>query len=122
MDPHFNGFPNQQALVNMALAHQGMAAPPAATRHLGQNPAANHMADVYGAPNALYAIQGQAGYGQTPQMHTLPPQSIDGYVLQRGSTHNQQPGSYQAATFTAMPGFAGANDPYQQRSAFGYGM
>lgn len=116
----------------MALTHQGMAAPPAAARHLGQNLPANHLADVYNTSNGLYALQGQTGFGQTPlntQMHTLQPPSIDGYVLQRNSSHNQglqQPGPFPHATFTAVPGFAGAlngsvNDPYH-RSTFGYGM
>jgi hypothetical protein len=117
---HFNGFANQQVLVNMALTHQGMA-PPAATRHHGQNLAGNPLPDVYGGPNALYSLQGQAGFAQTQQMHALQAQSIDGYVLQGTSTHNQ--GLQQAGSFPAFTGFGGAplNNPYQ-RTTFGYGM
>jgi len=113
---HLNGFPNQQALVNMALNHQGMAPP----HHLSPGPGPNPLGEVYGSSNALYSIPGQATFGQTPlnsQMHSIQPQPIDGYVLQHNSSHNQ--GLQQ--TFT-MPAFGGTshNDPYHP--AFGYGM
>ena len=129
MDP-FGGFPNQQALVNMALSNQGMNAAPT-NRHM---PQMSPLTDPYGAANGLYTIPGQGNFGQahlTAQMHSLQPQSIDGYVLQGNSSHNQalsqqHAGSFQAPAFANMPGFGGGlsgalNDPYQ-RSAFGYGM
>ncbi len=129
----FNGFSGQQALVNMALSHhQGMVSPATIGRHLGQALGPNHLPDVYVSQNALYSIPGQAGFGQTPlnsQMHSLPPQPIDGYVLQQNVGHGQglqQPGSFPGASFNALPSFAGhmnaaLTDPYQ-RPAFGYGM
>ncbi|KAF8167867.1 pumilio-family RNA binding protein [Crassisporium funariophilum] len=131
MDP-FGGFSNQQALVNMALNNQAMGTPHAANRHLPQGLSANPLADVYGSSNGLYAMP-QANFGQShlnSQMHSLQPQSIDGYVLQGNSSHNQLPqphshaGSFNTTAFTNP--FGGAltgslNDPYQ-RSAFGYGM
>lgn len=117
-----NSFPNQQALVNMALNHQGMVTPTTAGRH----PVANPLADVYISQNALYSIPGQAGFGQNPlnsQMHSLPPQSMDGYVYQRNGQALQQAGSFPTASFSPLPAFGGTMnaDPYQ-RSAFGYGM
>jgi hypothetical protein len=126
----FNGFSNQQALVNMALNHhQGMVSPATIGRHLGQPHGANHLPDVYVSQNALYSIPGQTGFGQTllnSQMHSLPPQPIDGYVLHQNAGHGQglqQHGSFPAASFNALPAFAGNMnaDPYQ-RPAFGYGM
>lgn len=135
MDP-FNGFPNQQALVNMALTNQGMGTPHTPSRHMPQGLSANPLADVYGSSNALYSLPGQGNFGQAhlnAQMHTLQPQSIDGYVLQGNSTHNQgvpqqhsHTPSFPTTSFANLPGFGGAltgplNDPYQ-RSAFGYGM
>ncbi|PPQ67410.1 hypothetical protein CVT25_005989 [Psilocybe cyanescens] len=131
---HFGGFPNQQALVNIALSNQGMGS--LSNRHIPQGHAANPLADVYGSSNGLYSIPGQGNFGQShlnSQMHNLQPQSIDGYVLQGNSSHNQglpqqhsHTGSFPAASFASLPAFGGAlngsiNDPYQ-RSAFGYGM
>jgi hypothetical protein len=135
---HFGGFHNQQALVNMALTNQGMGTPHIAGRHLPQGLASNPLADVYGASNGMYPMpqgQGQGSFGQThltPQMHALQPQSIDGYVLQGNSSHNQGvPQShtvgFTGGSFANISPFAGAtlagslNDPYQ-RSAFTYGM
>lgn len=133
---HFGGFHNQQALVNMALTNQGMGTPHVAGRHLPQGLASNPLADVYGGSNGMYAMpQGQGSFGQThltPQMHALQPQSIDGYVLQGNSSHNQGvPQShtvgFAGGSFANISPFAGAtlagslNDPYQ-RSAFTYGM
>jgi len=131
---HFGGggFTNQQALVNMALTNPAMGA---GRGHMSQGLAANPLADVYRASNALYSMPGQAAFAQAhlgSQMHSLQPQSIDGYVLQGNSTHNQMPqphshaGSFPAASFGGLPAFGGGlggslNDPYQ-RSAFGYGM
>ncbi|CAA7271426.1 unnamed protein product [Cyclocybe aegerita] len=130
MDHFGPGFANQQAL--MALSNQGMGA----GRHLPQGLAGNPLAEVYGASNGLYSMPGQGGFGQThlsTQMHSLQPQSIDGYVLQSNSSHNQglqglpQPhgGSFPTASFASLPAFGSLggslNDPYQ-RSAFGYGM
>ncbi|KAJ3843525.1 ARM repeat-containing protein [Lentinula raphanica] len=122
----FGGYPNQQALVNMALGNQGMNS----GRHL-QN---SLLADVYGAQNGLYSLQTQASYAQAPlasPLHALP-QSIDGYVLQSNSSHS--PGlpsahsnGFSGASYAGLGHFAGSalpgtlNDPYQ-RTSFGYGM
>jgi hypothetical protein len=129
---NFSGFSNQQALVNMALGNQAMGTPHGGNRHLPQG-----LPDVYGPSNGLYPMQSQGNYSQShlgSQMHSLQPQSIDGYVLQGNSSHNQgaqtqphsHPNSFNAGSFTNLPPFAGAiagsiNDPYQ-RSLFGYGM
>lgn len=131
MDP-FGGFSSQQTLVNMTLSNQGMGAAPG-NRHM---PQISPLADVYGSTNGLYSIPGQGNFGQThlnAPMHSLQPQSIDGYVLQGNSSHNQglsqqhsHAGTFPTPSFANLPGFGGAlsgslNDPYQ-RSAFGYGM
>ncbi|KDR85232.1 hypothetical protein GALMADRAFT_233963 [Galerina marginata CBS 339.88] len=133
---HFSGFPNQQALVNMALTNQGMGAAHTNNRHVPQGLSANPLAEVYASSNGLYSIPGQGNFTQAhlnSQMHTLQPQPIDGYVLQGNSTHNQglpqqhsHAGSFPTPSFANLPAFSGAltgsiNDPYQ-RSAFGYGM
>jgi hypothetical protein len=130
LDPF--GFPNQQALVNMALTNQGMGGAHNGTRHMAQ--AISPLADVYGSSGALYGMPGQGNFGQShlnPQMHSLQPQSIDGYVLQGNSSHNQglgqqHAGAFPTPSFSTLPGFGAGlsgslNDPYQ-RSAFGYGM
>ncbi|KAF8912896.1 ARM repeat-containing protein [Gymnopilus junonius] len=126
---HFGGFPNQQALVNMALSNQGMGA--AASRHMHQGLAGNPLTDMYGSSSGLYSIPGQGSFGQShlnTQMHGLQTQSIDGYVLQGNSNHNQGLPQQHTPSFPAnsFANFGGAvagslNDPYQ-RSAFGYGM
>uniref|UniRef100_A0A8H7Y5R9 PUM-HD domain-containing protein n=1 Tax=Psilocybe cubensis TaxID=181762 RepID=A0A8H7Y5R9_PSICU len=131
---HFGGFPNQQALVNIALSNQGMGG--LANRHIPQGHSANPLADVYASSNGLYSMPAQGNFAQShlsAPMHNLQPPSIDGYVLQGNSSHNQglpqqhsHTGSFPAASFTGLPAFGGAlngsiNDPYQ-RSAFGYGM
>lgn len=121
---HLDGFGGyngqQQALVNMALGNQGLNS----GRHIQGNP----IADVYGGQNSLYSLQGAGSYG-TPlsQLHNLQPQSIDSYVLQGNSSHNQN-GFSGAGSFGGVNHFGGAavhsalgGDPYQ-RSAFGYGM
>jgi hypothetical protein len=132
---NFNSFSNQQALVSMALGNQTMGTPHSGNRHLPQVLSANPLADVYATPNGLYPMQNQGNYGQShlgSQMHSLQAQSIDGYVLQGNSSHNQGPqphshaNSFNAGSFTNAPPFGGAlagshNDPYQ-RSVFGYGM
>ncbi|KAK7029688.1 hypothetical protein VNI00_014386 [Paramarasmius palmivorus] len=128
----FGGYHNQQALVNMALTNQGLTGvPQGAGRHLHQgNPI-----DVYSAQNGLYSLQSSQGSypsALTSQLHGLGPQSIDTYVLQGNSTHNQglspshSNGFSGASSFGGVNHFGGAaaiqlNDPYQ-RSAFGYGM
>ena len=126
---HFGGFPPQQALGHMALNSQAVGAN--GGRHMHQPLAANPLAEMYGSSGGLYPMHGQGSFGQShinAQMHGLQPQSIDGYVLQGNSSHNQtlppQHGSsYPAASFANFGGAVNGalNDPYQ-RSAFGYGM
>ncbi|KAF9263107.1 ARM repeat-containing protein [Marasmius fiardii PR-910] len=114
----YNG--QQQALVNMAINNQSLGS----GRHLQ----GNAIADVYGSQNSLYSLQGAGSYG-TPlsQLHSLQPQSIDNYVLQGSSSHNQN-GFSGTASFGGVSHFGGAalhnalGDPYHQRSTFGYGM
>jgi len=138
---HFGGYHNQQTLVNMTLGNQGMGlAPHGAGRHLQANP----LADVYNSQTGLYSLQGGAGLQSQAQsalgqsglhapIHGMQPHSIDGYVLQGNSSHNQNLPSHSAgfsgvSTFGGMNSFpnvgitgGGLNDPYQ-RSSFGYGM
>lgn len=142
------GYNNQQA-VNMTIGNQGMGlhhgAPSAGARHIPATLQNGPMADVYGAQSGLYAAAGpglpsQASYGQphhmAPQLHNMQPQSIDGYVLQGNSSHNQgiSPSHSHGNGFHGVSGYnnvnpfggvginAGSlNDPYQ-RPNFGYGM
>ncbi|KAL0576379.1 hypothetical protein V5O48_005600 [Marasmius crinis-equi] len=127
----FGGYHNQQALVNMALSNQGLGG---SGRHLP----ANSIGDLYGGQSNLYSLQGSAAgsYGTplTSQLHSLQPQSIDSYVLAGNSTHSQGPLSSHSNAFSGASSFGGVNhfggaalhstlsDPYNQRSAFGYGM
>ncbi|KIY64396.1 ARM repeat-containing protein [Cylindrobasidium torrendii FP15055 ss-10] len=107
----FGGYHAQQALVNMALTNQGLGA----VRHAPPN----SMNDLYGSP-AMYS---QPGYGQ------LPPQGIDGYVLQQNTGHASPSFQTSSPSFqTSSPGFQtsafpyGGADPYRAPSAAaGYG-
>lgn len=122
----FGGYHSQQALVNMALTNQGLGSP-SPTRHVPQAHPTS-LVDVYGSQGSLYP---QSSYGQShmsSQLHGhLPPQSIDGYVLQGSSSHNQNHLSSHGGGFSgSFPGVnhfgaAALADPYQ-RSSFGYGM
>ena len=139
------GYNNQQALVSMALGNQGMGlhhgAAGAGARHIPATIQNGPMADVYGPQNGLYpagghGLQSQGSFGpahMAPHMHNLQPQSIDGYVLQGNSSHNQGM-SHSPSHGNGFSGFnnvsqfggvalnAGSlNDPYH-RSNFGYGM
>ena len=143
------GYNNQQALANMAIGNQGMSlhhgAPSANPRHIPAALQSSPMADVYGVQNGLYPAGGpglpsQNSYGQphmAPQLHNPQPQSIDGYVLQGNSSHNQgiSPSHSHGNGFSGVSGFnnvspfggvginAGSlNDPYHQRANYGYGM
>jgi len=142
---HYGGFHNQPGMGNLGLGNQGMSAPHGhgggGGRHMPSSlHQPNPLADVYNTQNGLYSMpQSQASFGQAhlagSQLHALQPQSIDGYVLQGNSSHNQGLSSSQShgagfsgASFANVSPFAGAglsgslNDPYQQRSNFGYGM
>lgn len=135
---HFGGYHGQQ-MVSHVLNNQGMGHPHGGGgRHMPQpmhQP--NPMADVYAASNGVYPLQNQASFGQThmaaAQMHGLQPQTIDGYVLQNTSSHNQgmtashtHGGGFSNASFANVNHFGGAAgvsgmaDPYQR--SFGYGM
>jgi hypothetical protein len=136
---HFGGYQNQQ-MVNHTLSNQGMGHPHGGgARHIPQAMhQANPLADVYATPNGVYPIQNQASFGQAQmaaasQLHALQAQSIDGYVLQNNSSHNQgmsaahsHGGGFSGATFANVNHFGGAAgvsgmaDPYQR--SFGYGM
>lgn len=137
MDHYGGGYHNQQALVNMALSSQNMGlphAPHGAGRQIQPNP----LADVYNSQNGLYAManggglqaQGSMGGLHAP-VHTMRSHSIDGYVLQGNSSHNQPAlangGFSNASAFAGVNSFPNAgmaatlNDPYS-RSSFGYGM
>ncbi|KAG6814436.1 hypothetical protein H0H92_007439 [Tricholoma furcatifolium] len=123
-----------QPLGGLGVGNQGMGVlhgHQGGARHPGHQ--SNPLADVY-AQNGLYSLapnsfnQHLAG----SQMHGLQPQSIDGYVLQGNSSHNQgglssshsHGGGFSGSSFAAP--FAGTGisaslaDPYQRN--FGYGM
>ncbi|EIM83313.1 ARM repeat-containing protein [Stereum hirsutum FP-91666 SS1] len=135
---HFGGFHNQQALVNMALGSQGMAGLPHAAHGAGRHIQPNPLADVYNSQNGLYPManggglqaQGAIGGLHAP-LHTMRSHSIDGYVLQGNSSHNQAAlangGFSNGSPFAGVNSFPNAgmaatiNDPYS-RSSFGYGM
>ncbi|KAF5377307.1 hypothetical protein D9615_006384 [Tricholomella constricta] len=143
---HYGGYHNQpgmqSGIANLGLGNQGMGAPHNGGRHLPTSlHQPNPLADVYGPQNGLYSMpQAQASFSQAhlagTQLHGLQPQSIDGYVLQGNSSHNQgglssshsHGGGFSGGSFASVSPFAGAglsgslNDPYQQRSNFGYGM
>ncbi|KAH8120673.1 ARM repeat-containing protein [Phellopilus nigrolimitatus] len=138
---HYGGhYTQQQAMMNLALANQGSLHP------------SNQMGDVYGARTSLYGLP-QNGAAATAglhaqqalqlqhqqPLHSLQPQTIDGYVLQGngGHAHGLSSG---ANGFGSVGGFSngmqvpgvpsfgasvslngGLNDPYQ-RSTYGYGM
>ena len=135
---HFGGYHNQQ-MVNHTLSNQGMGlAHGGGARHMPQpmhQP--NPLTDVYATTNGVYPIQNQASFGQAhmaaSQLHPLQSHSIDGYVLQNNSSHNQgmstphsHGGGFSSASFANVNHFGGGNgasgmaDPYQR--SFGYGM
>ncbi|KAF5345840.1 hypothetical protein D9757_014065 [Collybiopsis confluens] len=111
----FGGYHNQQAVINLGLV---------------QNPGrvfqGNPLAGVYGIQNGLYSLHSQS-YGQAPsasQMHSLQPQSINGYVLQGGSGHGHgvSPSysrDFSSASFTRIGHLGGSashstfSDAYQ---------
>ncbi|KAI5115762.1 hypothetical protein M0805_001204 [Coniferiporia weirii] len=154
---HYGGHYNQQqAMMNLALANQslgGQAHPGIAQRgHVtGSLHPSSQLGDMYGARTSVYGLgqngtspvtlhsQQQLHLQHQQPLHSLQPQSIDGYVLQGGAGHShglssgangfgsiggftngmQVPG---VASFSASVGLAGGlNDPYQ-RSSYGYGM
>lgn len=130
---HFGGYHTQQ-MVNHTLSNQGMGHHHGGgARHMPHQ--ANPLPDVYATSNGIYPIQNQASFGQAHMTaHGLQPQSIDGYVLQNNSSHNQgiaaslsHGGGFSGASFANVNHFGGAapisgmTDPYHQRS-FGYGM
>jgi hypothetical protein len=126
----FGGFQNQHALVTMALTNQGISMPHGgAGRHIShQN---NSVPDVY-TQNGLYPMQ-QNPFPQNhlgSQLHSMQtPSSIDGYVLQGNSPHNQgispshSNGGGFGSNFAGINQFGtSVNDPYQRSSYGGYGM
>ncbi|KXN87543.1 Pumilio domain-containing protein C6G9.14 [Leucoagaricus sp. SymC.cos] len=129
----YGSFRGHDHLVNMALSNQGMSPVHTPSRHLAQG-LQNNLSDIYASGNGGYNLaQAQAGFTQAHlgnSIHGLQPQSIDGYVLQNTSSHNQSitpHNGFNGASFTNVSPFIGGaltgllNDPYQ-RSAFGYGI
>jgi hypothetical protein len=135
---HFGGYHNQQ-MVNHTLSNQGLGLPHGGAARQMPQPVhqSNPLTDVYATQNGVYSVQNQASFGQPhlapPQLHSLQPQSIDGYVLQNNSSHNQNMSAshshgagFSGASFANVnpfggtSGVSGINDPYQR--TFGYGM
>ncbi|KAG6857647.1 hypothetical protein H0H87_010216 [Tephrocybe sp. NHM501043] len=134
---NYGGFHAQPTLSGLGLGNQGMGIPQShhgGGRHVGHQP--NPLADVYGGQNSLYSMaQSPGSFNQhlgSSQLHSLQPQSIDGYVLQGNSSHNQNGlssshshgGGFSGSSFSTP--FAGSGisaslaDPYQRN--YGYGM
>jgi hypothetical protein len=145
MDHFGGGFNSQQALLTLGNQSMGLHhGATSAARHIPQAVHQSQLVDVYGAQNGLYpaggpGIQAQGSYNQghiPPQLHNLQPQSIDGYVLQSNSGHNQgiSPSHSHGNGFSGVSGFnsvssfgnvglsAGSLNDHYQRANFGYGM
>ncbi|KIM89656.1 hypothetical protein PILCRDRAFT_60333 [Piloderma croceum F 1598] len=95
-------------------------APSAGACHIPGTLQNSPMADIYGAQSSLYTASGprllsQASCGQphhmAPQLHNMPPQSIDGYVLQGNSSHNQgiSPSHSHGNRFHGVSGYNNVN-------------
>ncbi|KAF5356163.1 hypothetical protein D9756_003987 [Leucocoprinus leucothites] len=128
----YGTFRGHDHLVNMTLNNQAISPAHTPGRHLAQG-LQGSLSDVYASSNNVYGLaQAQAGFSQA-HLGTLPgniqPQSIDGYVLQSTSSHNQGIAphtGFNGGSFNVSPSAGGIltgslNDPYQ-RSTFSYGM
>ena len=143
-------FGQQQAMMNLALAnqglgvglgqsHPGMAAAAAQRGLLGSIHPSGQLSDVYGGRSGPYglsqngaSLHGQAG-GATglhmqQQLHGLQPQMMDSYVLPAGASANGHNLGGAGGFGNGISSYGGAvsltsglNDPYQ-RSSYGYGM
>ncbi|KAG6895519.1 hypothetical protein C0992_000863 [Termitomyces sp. T32_za158] len=134
---NYGGYHVQPTLGGLGLSNQGMGVShgPGGGRHPSHH--SNPLADIYAGQNGLYSMtQSPASFNQHlagSQLHGLQPQSIDGYVLQSNSSHNQSGlsshshgGGFSGSPFTTP--FAGTGvsanslvDPYQ-RNFQGYAM
>ena len=141
----------QQAMMNLALAnqglgvglaqtHPGMAAAAAQRGLLGSVHSTGQLNDVYGARGSPYSLPqnglggaslhvSQAGLHMQQPLQTLQPQIMDSYVLQGAAAGANGHGLGGSGAFNnGMTGYGGSvglagglNDPYQ-RSSYGYGM
>ncbi|KAG6840852.1 hypothetical protein C0991_003722 [Blastosporella zonata] len=133
----FGGYHAPPTLSGLGLGNQGMGVPHGhhgnGGRHAGHQ--SNPLGDVYSSQNGLYSMaQSPAPFNQhlaSSQLHVLQPHSIDGYVLQGNSSHNQNGlssshshgGGFSGSSFTtpfAGSGISSLADPYQRN--YGYGM
>jgi len=111
----YSAFRGHDQFVNMSLTNQGLSPGHTSRRHLAQG-IPSSLSDMY-LSNFYGPNQSQAGFAQA---HLPPlPESIDGYVLQSASNHNQGIGPHN--------GFNGGllntlSDPYQRSAFSGYGM
>ena len=115
----------QQSVANLTLRTPNMGM---AGGHVQGN-----LGDTYATHGNPYSIQNQAMLGQNlhAQLHSISPHSIEGYVLQTGSSHSpgltpphSQAGFAAPASFTngypAISVAGGMGDPYSR--SYGYGM
>ncbi|KAL5535159.1 hypothetical protein ACEPAF_3253 [Sanghuangporus sanghuang] len=148
---HYGGPYGQQGM-GITLANQGVVGHPGIGPRgplAGSIHPSHQLADVYGTRSTMYGL-GQSNatatglHGQQASLHlqqpihSLPPQAIDGYVLQGGSGHTHALSSgtngFGVGNFNSsiqLPGVAsyggsvgianGINDPYQ-RATYGYNM
>ncbi|EIN13206.1 ARM repeat-containing protein [Punctularia strigosozonata HHB-11173 SS5] len=135
---HYGGGYNQH-MGGMPLGNQGLGMGHHGLnggRHMSpqhMSPQSLHhtpsLSDIYGSQNSLYGMQGSGLQGQGG-LPGLQPHSVDAYVLQGNSAHNQ---GLQGG-FSPLSPFQGANQfgngaltgalnvPYQRSTSFGYGM
>lgn len=150
--PYSAGGPyGQQAMMNLALAnqglgvglgqtHPGMAAAAAQRGLLGSIHPSGQLNDVYGGRGGPYGLS-QTGLGgaslqggnatslhMQQQIHGLQPQMMDSYVIPGGAGANGHGLNGAGGFGNGITGYGGAvgltsglNDPYQ-RSSYGYGM
>lgn len=122
------GYYGQQSVANLTLRNpnMGMGGGHQSAVHGG------HLGDTYGAHANPYSIQGQGVLGQSLHnpLHNLQPHSIEGYVLQSGSSHSPgltpphtQSGFSAPSNYTngypAMAVAGSMGDPYQRSYAYG---
>ncbi|KAG6837202.1 hypothetical protein H0H93_013070 [Arthromyces matolae] len=132
----YSGYHVQPTMSGLGLGSQGMAVGHGI--HAGgrlPNHQTNPLTDIYAGQNGLYPIaQSTASFNHLSgsPLHTLQPQSIDGYVLQGNSSHNQgglssshsHGGGFSSSSFGAPFASNGISTSFTEtyQRNFGYGM
>ena len=127
LDGPSGAFYGQQSVANLTLRNPNLGMSGHHTPvHSG------HIGDSFGAHANPYSLQSQGVLGQNlhGSMHNIQSHSIEGYVLQSGSSHSPgltpplgQPGFSAPSSYTngypAMAVAGGMGDPYQRTYAYG---